>query len=83
MMTFYFFRESNDFSDILTDQSIKKLIRRKIKFYQYLIISLDEYVETDTTESYIMLKYGESLTKIVEKDRTPIMYVDYIPKKPV
>lgn len=82
-MTFYFFRESNDFSDILSDPSIKKSIRLKIKTFQHLIISLNEYEENSTTESYIMLKYGESLTKIVEKDRTPIMYVDYIPKKPV
>jgi hypothetical protein len=82
-MTFYFFRESNDFSDILSDPSIKKSIRLKIKTFQHLIISLNEYEENSTTESYIMLKYGESLTKIVEKDRTPIMYIDYIPKKPV
>jgi hypothetical protein len=81
-MLFYFKKEDNDFSEILEDPSIKPQIRVKIKLYQHLILSL--YQDTDTKlQSYIILKFGELLTKMTEKDYTPIPNVDYRPKKPV
>lgn len=77
LLTFY--RESNNFDDILSDPAIKAAMENKITWYQGLLITID-----DTDEkvlSYIELKYGDSSNKIC-KDRTPIPYVDYLPQKP-
>lgn len=72
-----FKRESNNFTDILTDPVIKKSIRMKMKFTGYLILELAD----DKSVSYMMLKYGDdaiSMSHIIP-DRTPIPNKDYVP----
>lgn len=72
-------RESNDFSDILSDKVIKKSLRAKIKFVKYLILELAD----DKDISYLMLKYGDDAINMshIVPDRSPIPYKDYIPKR--
>ena len=74
-----FYRESNNFDDILSDSVLKKYTNTKITWYCGLLIQIPD----DQTKilSYIELKYGESITKLC-KDRTPIPDVDYLPRKP-
>lgn len=87
MKKLLFYRESNNFDDILSDINIKKLVRTKITFFQYLIIGFDDYKpkvkELDKVLSYIMLKYGEDLREFTDviPDRTPIPYKDYVPER--
>jgi hypothetical protein len=71
-------RESDDFTDILSDPVIKKSVRTKILFTYHLILSFNR--EKDT--SYAILKYGDDIVPMssVITDRTPVMGVDYIPK---
>lgn len=81
---FLFYRDSNRFDDILNDTSIKKYIRTKLLFLNYLIITIyQDSKEIEKTISYIMLKYGEDVkdfTHIIP-NRTPIPNVDYMPKR--
>lgn len=82
MRHFLFHRESNDFTDILSDGNIKKNIKTKIKFYEHLIIGIPKDKNTDKVISYIMIMFGESLIdfKHIIPDRTPVIYKDYMPK---
>lgn len=80
-MKYYTFkRESNDFSDILNDQNLKKDIDTKIFWLNHLVIGL-RFEVNDQTLGYIVLKYGEDLVKLVETDYTPLPNIDYIPKR--
>jgi len=74
-----FHRESNLFEDILEDPTLKGHVILKIKWQHGLLIQLAD--SDEQLLSYIELKYGESIVKLC-KDRTPIPYVDYLPKKP-
>jgi hypothetical protein len=74
-----FHRESDFFEDILEDPTLKGHIILKIKWQHGLLIQLAD--SDEQLLSYIQLKYGESIVKLC-KDRTPIPYVDYFPKKP-
>lgn len=71
-------RDSNDFSDVLSDIGIKKQIRTKIQFTNHLILEL-----TEDNDVYIILKYGDDIIKMTEisADRSPIPGKDYIPEK--
>lgn len=81
MIKYYtFYRENNNFSDLLNDPIIKKIIDTKIKWYQYLMIGMIEE-KNDHTFSYITLKYGDDIKKPDIKDFTPIPGVDYVPKR--
>lgn len=80
-MFFYFYRESNDFSDILNDSVLKKNLKLKIKLKNYLFVKILD-VNTEL-QSYILLKYGDDLTKLTETDYSPIPYKDYIPKRKI
>jgi hypothetical protein len=71
-----FRRESNNFDDILTDPSLKKWLKFKIKFQEGLMIKRPY---KDEIISYIELKYGESIVNNIVPDRSPIMNVDYLP----
>ena len=71
-----FFRENNDFSDILTDTNLKKYIDEKVQWKNHLIIGI---VADDKVFSYITLKYGESIRTSLVKSFNPIPNVDYIP----
>ena len=80
MKYYTFYRENNDFTDILSDSNVKKVIDTKISWYQHLMIGIEEK-KNDQTFSYITLKYGdEMITKLV-KDFSPVPGVDYLPKK--
>ena len=80
-----FERESNNFKDILNDTSIKPLIRIKISWKNHLMIMLNnDNNKVENVESYIALKFGDSLKKgELVKNYTPIDGVDYISKVPL
>ena len=80
MTTYKFYRESNDFKDILEDSTIKKKIVTKISWRGHLLIQLDDY--ESKLHSYIILKYGDDLRNNLVTDRTPIPFKDYQPKEP-
>ena len=80
MKYFTFWRESNKFADILSDPVLKKLIRNKTTWHRYLMIGIEEF-ENESTFSYITLKYGDDMKTEVVKDRSPIIGVDYTPKR--
>lgn len=78
MKTYCFKRASNDFKDIVNDVELKSAICTKLYFSNHLIIGL----KVDTKESivgYMMIKYGEDLIEICEKDYRPIPKKDYFP----
>ena len=83
MKNFLFYRESNDFTDILTDANIKKQIKCEMTFTNHLILGIAQNKETDKVTSYLMLKYGEDMIdfKHLIPDRTPIPLDDYVPEK--
>ena len=79
MKYFIFYREDDDFNDILQDQNTKKLFDLKIKFNQHLILGGDEI--PDDLQSYIMLKYGDDIKNPnhIFIDRKPVPFKDYLP----
>ena len=79
-MIFNFHRNSDDFTDILTDTQFKNKIVSTVKFPRYLIITLKNDIP-DSIFTYITLKYGDDLVDEMVPDRKPIMYKDYTPKK--
>jgi hypothetical protein len=79
MKYYTFYRENNNFDDILNDQIIKKIIDEKLRWFQHLIIGMNE--KHDQTFSYITLKYGDEMKQELVKDFSPIPGVDYIPKQ--
>jgi hypothetical protein len=81
MKYYTFYRESNNFDDILNDAMLKKSIDEVIRWYQYLIIGLYETTKNNQNNSYITLKYGDEMTNNLVKDYSPIPGVDYVPKK--
>ena len=82
MMKHYtFYREDNNFTDILNDVSIKKLIDEKIRWYQWLTIGIADTTKNSQSFSLLTLKYGEDMVSSVCKDFTPVAGVDYVPKK--
>lgn len=80
MKYYTFYRESNNFDDILKDISLKKFITEKTKWDKYLQIGIDEY-KKDATKifSYITLKFGDDIRTNLTKDFTPKPNVDYVP----
>lgn len=74
-----FYRENNNFKDMLSDPVIKKAIRLKMSFYQYLILELVD----DKSAAYMMIKYGDDATSMshIVSDRSPIPNKDYVPKR--
>ena len=81
MTKFYTFkRESDNFDDILTDETLKRKIRKKLMWGRDLMIGLSHKTD-DSTIGYLVLKYGEHIVNPINKDYTPIPNVDYIPKR--
>ena len=80
MKYYTFFRESNNFDDILSDKPVKKIIATKIKWHQHLMIGIHKE-GNEQNFSLITLKYGEDMINNLTKDFTPIAGVDYMPKK--
>ena len=79
MKYYTFYRENDNFDDILTDTIVKKIIDEKLRWYQYLIIGMND--KHEQSFSYITLKYGDEMKQELVKDFTPIPGVDYIPKR--
>lgn len=77
MRNFTFYRESNNFDDILTDVALKKKIHFKLRWSNHLEISINTFKDEGLI-TYIELKYGESITRLT-KDYSPVPHVDYIP----
>ena len=79
MSLLIFHRESNNFKDILEDKVIKKSIRTKVKFSEYLILELND----DKDTAYAMLKYGDDVIDVthVFPDFSPVMDRDYSPDR--
>ena len=80
MKYYTFYRENNNFDDILADNSVKKIIATKIKWHQYLMIGINKE-GNEQNFSLITLKYGEDMVNSLTKDFTPVAGVDYMPKK--
>jgi hypothetical protein len=80
MKYYTFYRENNNFDDILSDNIVKKFAQTKIKWYQYFMIGMSKD-GNDQNFSMLTLKYGEDMVNNLTKDFTPIPGVDYIPKK--
>lgn len=78
---YIFYRENNNFDDILNDMNLKKMFSIKIFWSQYLLVGSEKM--TDELYSYILLKYGDDLKNVKDiiPDRKPIPFVDYIPEK--
>lgn len=82
MKYYTFYREDNNFKDILSDGNLKKVVTERVKWFQHLMIGIDEHREkNDQAISYITIKYGDDMVNNLTKDFTPIPGVDYIPKK--
>jgi hypothetical protein len=79
MKYFIFFRENNNFDDILSDIVIKKVIDEKISWGQHLMIGMNDKHEDKI--SYVTLKFGDEMVSNITKDFTPVPGVDYILKK--
>jgi len=79
MKYYTFYRENNNFDDILNDQIIKKIIDEKMSWFQHLIIGMNE--KHEQTFSYITLKYGDEMKPALVRDFSPVPGVDYIPKR--
>jgi hypothetical protein len=74
-----FYRENDNFDDILKDINLKKHIHEKISWLNYLRIGLND--DKETLFSYITLKYGDEMRTSLSNDYSPIPNVDYLPNK--
>ena len=80
MKYFTFYRESNNFDDILNDINLKKLITTKLRWENYLMIGINKFKkDAEKTFSYITLKYGDEMRTNLTKDHRPIPNLDYTP----
>lgn len=78
MKYYTFYRESNNFKDILTDPNIKKGVKFKIQYLNKLILGFG-YSPDDKLISYVMLKYGDDIKNLTDYDYTPVPHKDYVP----
>lgn len=77
-MKFYtFYRDSNNFSDILKDKRLK--ITHTMSMPKKLIIGVDN--SSDELDVYISMMYTECIIQMI-KDFSPKPGVDYIPSEP-
>lgn len=80
-----FERESNDFSDILSDPAVKPHITHKLLYDQHLMLGLEDndFGSLDGVLTYVLLKYGDSHVDTNQKipDRSPVIFKDYFPKR--
>ena len=82
MKYYTFYRENNNFNDLLKDPIIKKIVDIKIQWTNYLMIGIESYSNgNDQNFSYITLKYGDDMVDSLSKDFTPVSGLDYIPDK--
>lgn len=79
MKYYIFYRENDDFKDILHDINLKKLFDFHLHYFQHLIMGSDDIAED--IQSYILLKYGDDIknSSDIFIDRRPLPYKDYTP----
>ena len=79
MKYYTFFREDDNFKDIMHDVNLKKLFEFHLHYFQHMIIGSDEVPED--IQSYILLKYGDDIKNNLDIfiDRKPRPFVDYTP----
>ena len=82
MKYYTFYRENNNFTDILTDNNIKKVVDMKISWHRHLMIGM-QATTNSWTFIYITLKYGDEMIPSITKDYSPVPGVDYVPKKDI
>ena len=80
MKYYTFYRDSNNFKDILEDSNITSEVATKIIWLNHLLLGFKN-TTPDSVLGYIVLKYGDELINLCNKDYTPVIDVDYIPKK--
>lgn len=80
MKYYTFYRESNDFSDILNDINVKSNTTMKIQWRNHLLIGF-KYAIPDSVLGVIVIKYGDDMINITNKDYTPKPNIDYVPIK--
>lgn len=80
MKHFVFYRESNDFDDILKDKNIIQPNMLKISWKNHLLLGWPEEMPQHI-ETYIRIIYSQQMVKLTDKDYAPIPGVDYTPKK--
>lgn len=78
MKHLYFYRESNDFTDLLKDPTVKKVTKEKSTWWQHVVLGV---VAEEGILSYITLKYGDSMLQSLTKDYSPVINVDYTPDR--
>lgn len=71
-----FYKEDNQFDDILSDPNIKKHIDETMSWKNHLLLGI---TDNEQLFSYITLKYGEMIRTDLVKNFAPIPNVDYIP----
>ena len=80
MKTYTFYSETNDFTDLLSDKTIKSAIRTKVSWKNYLLLGFSNNI-SESTIGYLVIKYGDMMTNKIEKDYTPKPNIDYVPIK--
>lgn len=76
---YIFFRQNNDFEDILKDKNLIKYFDIKVSWHQHLMLT--SFKLPPDVSTYILLKYGDSVINSdrIITDRTPKPFVDYYP----
>lgn len=80
MKYYTFYREQGDFTDILNDINVKSNICVKIQWRYHLLVGFKTNVQ-ESVLGYIVLKYGDEMKALSNRDYTPKPNVDYIPLK--
>ena len=80
MKYYTFYRENNNFTDILADINIKKVVDMKISWHRHLMIGMQATTNSGTF-SYITLKYGDEMKPTLVRDFSPVSGIDYVPKQ--
>jgi hypothetical protein len=70
------YRESDDFDDFDADPVVQDAVLHKVSIKCSRIIYLDP--DQDQIETYISIKYGESICLTPEPDFSPVPGVDYV-----
>jgi hypothetical protein len=81
MKYYLFYRENDNFDDILSDKVVKKFIDTTIRWRNHLRIGVAKSVSSKI-DIHITLKYGDELRNTLTEDYSPKPYIDYIPRKP-
>ncbi len=81
MKYFIFYREDNNFKDILKDKNIKNYFQYKVFWKQYLLVGSESISEE--IQSYLLLKYGDDIkdASYIFPNRQPVPFVDYTPDR--